>query len=132
MKLVSPDFKGKNAGHYSPGVVSKGTLYISGQLSIDMDTRLVPEGGVQAHMTCALHNMERVLNEAGLTRDNVGQCRIYISDIGDWDQVNDVYSDFFGSHTPARIIVPVYKLHFGCLVEIEAVAEFPDNGYPAK
>ncbi|WP_371369864.1 RidA family protein [Sporomusa rhizae] len=40
-----------------------------------------------------------------------------------WDRVNEVYARFFGDHKPARIVVPVGKLHFGCLVEIEAVAE---------
>ena len=67
MKLISPDFKGEHAGHYSPGVISNGTLYISGQLSIDMDTRRVPEGDVKTHMKCALNNVERILKESGLT-----------------------------------------------------------------
>ena len=49
--------------------------------------------------------------------------RIYVTDIAHWDQINRVYADYFGPHRPARIVVPAASLHFGCLVEIEAVAE---------
>ena len=98
-------------------------LYISGQLSIDPDTRKVPAGGIEEHAKLALNNVDRVLKAAGLTRNDVVQCRVYISDIDQWDIVNEVYAEFFGEHKPARIVVPVGKLHFGCLVEIEAIAE---------
>jgi enamine deaminase RidA (YjgF/YER057c/UK114 family) len=40
-----------------------------------------------------------------------------------WDSVNKIYTEFFGEHKPTRIVVPIGKLHFGCLVEIEAIAE---------
>lgn len=123
MKQIFLDVKGENKGHYAPGVVSNGMLYISGQLSMDLDTREVAAGGPDKHMEQALHNVERVLTAAGLTKEQVVQCRIYIADISYWDAVNDVYRQFFGEHMPARIVVPVPALHFGCLVEIEAVAE---------
>lgn len=120
---VIPDYKSENKGHYSPGIISNGMLYISGQLSIDPDTREVPNGGIEEHLNLALANVERVLEKAGLNRNSVVQCRIYITDIGYWDTVNKVYAEFFGEHKPSRIVVPVPELHFGCLTEIEAVAE---------
>lgn len=123
MEKVMINAKGENKGHYAPGMISNGMLYISGQLSIDPDTRKVPEGGVEEHMKLALANMDRVLQSAGLTRNDVVQCRIYIPDIEFWDRINQVYAEFFGDHTPARVVVPVPALHFGCLAEIEAVAE---------
>jgi reactive intermediate/imine deaminase len=98
-------------------------LYISGQLSIDPDSRRLPEGGLEAHTQQALANLDRVLREAGLGRDSVVLCRVYIADIEGWDIVNRVYAEFFGAHKPARAVVPVGRLHFGCLVEIEAIAE---------
>ncbi|MBU2703503.1 reactive intermediate/imine deaminase [Sporomusaceae bacterium BoRhaA] len=98
-------------------------LYISGQLSIDPDTRKVPEGGIKAHARLALANVERVLKATGLSRTDIVQCRVYVSDIDQWDSVDKVYTEFFGEHKPARIVVPVGELHFGCLVEIEAIAE---------
>lgn len=123
MEFVTPKFEGTNKGHYSPGVVSNGILYISGQVSVDPDTRQVVEGGVEEHMVQALSNLEQVLKEAGLTRNDVVQCRIYIPDMTLWDRVNATYAEFFGDHKPARTVVPVLPLHFGCLVEIEAIAE---------
>lgn len=123
MKFINPYYKGVNKGHYTPGVVSNGLLFISGQLSVDPDTRVVPDGGIEEHARLALSNLDRVLKEAGADRSSVVMCRVYISDINDWDKVNDIYSEFFGEHKPARIIVPVPELHFGCMIEIEAVAE---------
>ena len=123
MKKVEPKYRGENKGHYTPGIISNGMLYISGQLSIDPDTRNVPEGGIEVHTELALENMDRVLREAGLSRNNIVQCRVYITDMDQWNTVNKVYAKFFGEHKPARTVVPVVKLHFGCLVEIEAIAE---------
>ena len=123
MEKIIPQYDGENKGHYTPGIISNGMLYISGQLSIDPDTRKVPEGGIGAHARLALANVERVLKAAGLSRTDLVQCRVYVSDIDQWDSVNEVYTEFFGEHKPARIVVPVGKLHFGCLVEIEAIAE---------
>ena len=123
MKKIIPQYDGENKGHYTAGIISNGMLYISGQLSIDPDTRKVPEGGIGAHARLALANVERVLKAAGLSRTDIVQCRVYVSDIDQWDSVNEVYTEFFGEHKPARIVVPVGKLHFGCLVEIEAIGE---------
>lgn len=123
MKKVEPKYNGENKGHYTPGIISNGMLYISGQLSIDPDTRQVPEGGIEEHAKLALKNVERVVKEAGLTKNDIVQCRVYVSDIENWNAVNKVYAEFFGEHKPVRIVVPVGKLHFGCLVEVEAMAE---------
>ena len=120
MKTIDPHFQGENKGHYSPGMLSNGTLYISGQLSIDMDTREVPAPDMRLHAALALHNMERVLRAAGLRREDVVQCRIYVTDMDAWDAVNEVYAAFFGAHKPARCVVNVPKLHFGYLVEVAA------------
>lgn len=127
MKAVIPSYGSENKGHYTPGIISRGMLYVSGQLSLDPDTREVPEGGIEEHAKLALANLDRVLQQAGAARQDVVQCRVYITDIALWDQVNEVYAEFFGAHKPARIVVPVGKLHFGCLVEIEAIAEVDES-----
>ncbi len=123
MKEVVLDVKGVNKGHYVPGMISNGMLYISGQLSLDLDTREVCTGGVREHMCQALHNVDRVLAAAGSCKEDVVFCRVYVAGIDNWDDVNDEYKKFFGDHKPARIIVDAKELHFGCLVEIEAIAE---------
>ena len=122
MKLIYPDTSVKASGHYSPGVLSHGTLYISGQLPSDPETGALPEG-IEAQTQACLYKIDDVLRAAGLGRQNVVQCRAFIADSSLWEPVNRVYADFFGSHKPARIIVPTKDLRPGLLVEIEAVAE---------
>ena len=126
MKMVCPPFKGENKGHYTAGVISKGMLYVSGQLSIDPDTREVCCGDIKDHTRLALDNVDRVLKEAGVSRNDVVMCRVYTPDVNYWGPINEVYAEFFGEHKPARVIVSTTTLHFGCLVEIEAVAEMPE------
>lgn len=123
MEFVRPSYARENKGHYSAGARAGKLLFISGQLSLDPDTGIIPEGGIGAHVSQALSNLDRVLVEAGLSRTDVVQCRIYTTDVAYWDEVNRVYAEFFGPHKPARAIVPVSALHHGCLVEIEAIAE---------
>lgn len=126
MKLVLADYKASNPGHYSAGVISHGTLYVSGQLSIDPDTREVVKGDIKAHTRQALANVDRVLTCAGARRDQVVMCRVYTPSVEYWGAINEVYAEFFGEHKPARVIVSTTTLHFGCLVEIEAIAELDD------
>ena len=123
MKFIQPDFKGENKGHYTPGIISHGMLYISGQLSIDPDTREVPQGDIYEHARLALNNVDRVLKAAGLGRNKVVQVRIFTTDVAYWDAINKVYKEFFGEHKPARVITISPSLHFGCKIEIEAIAE---------
>lgn len=123
MKQIYLNTGGENKGHYVPGIVSNNMLYISGQLSLDLDTGKVADGGIREHMRQALHNVDRVLQAAGRTREDVAFCRVYITGMENWDAANEVYREFFGAHKNARIIVSVQELHFGCMAEIEAIAE---------
>jgi reactive intermediate/imine deaminase len=123
MEKVLPAGWPEPRGHYMPGIISNGMLYISGQLPVDPLTGGVAQGGIEEQTLRALENVDGVLKEAGLFRERVVQCRVYVADIDLWDRVNRVYAEFFGAHRPTRVVVPVPKLHFGCLVEIEAVAE---------
>lgn len=123
MQIIETSFLAQNTGHYSPGIISNGFVFISGQLSINPENGKIPQGGVKEEAKQALKNLDNVLIAAGVTRKNVIQCRIYIPDVTYWSDLNEVYSDFFGNHKPARIVVPSNKLHSGCLVEIEAIAQ---------
>jgi len=111
----------KSNGHYSQVIEHGGILYLSGQLPKDPKTKIIPET-IEEQTNQALSNVEILINEAGSSKHNVLQMRVYISDISLWDKVNDVYGAFFGDHKPVRSIVPTRELHFGCLIEIEATA----------
>ena len=109
-------------GHYSSAVEHNGMIFISGQLSIDPLTGKVPEGGIEVETCQALKGVDEALKVAGLGRNDVIKCTVFTSDVAYWGEINRVYADFFGSHKPARSVVPVSALHHGCLVEIEAIA----------
>ena len=123
MKIIDPGFKGKNPGHYSTAITSNGMLYVSGLLSIDPDTREVCKGGIKDHARVALASLERVLKAAKVERNQVVFCRVYTPSNEYWGAINEVYAEFFGDHKPGRVVVSTTPLHFGCLVEIEAIAE---------
>ena len=108
-------------GHYSPCIEHNGTLYISGQLPVDQTTKKIPDS-IEAQTQLVLDKIDLILKEAGSSREKVIQMRIYISNIDLWDKVNEVYKQFFRDHKPVRCVVPVGKLHYGCLIEAECLA----------
>ena len=110
-------------GHYTPGIISNGNLYISGQTSADPTTGKPAKGGIQAETLMALKKMEVVLHASGLTKEAVVMCRVYITSSDLWGEVNEAYASFFGNHKPARAIIPIKELNHGCLIELEAIAE---------
>ena len=122
IKKVETKFSVRDGGHYTPGIIYNGVIYISGQLSIDPETGKVPEGGIHAEARQALANLDTVLKEAGLSRDKVLQGRVYLPDVAYWGALNEEYAEFFGSHKPVRVVVPSNHLYNGCLCEIEAIA----------
>ena len=122
MKTVRPQDQPQPKGHYSPGIVHNGLVYVSGQLPMDLKTREPFAGPIEDQTELALRNVEAVLHEAGTDLDHVVQMTIYVSDIELWGKVNEAYARVMGDHRPARAIVPVKDLHFDTKIEIQAVA----------
>lgn len=110
------------AGHYSQAVVHNGLVFVSGQLPVDPKTGEKRVGTIEEQTERALKNVAAILEAAGSGIERVLKTTVYISDIALWDRVNTVYGAFFGSHRPARAVVPTRELHFGFQIEIEAVA----------
>lgn len=122
MKPVTTDAAPAPAGHYSQAVVHGGMVWVSGQLPVDPATRRPSTGPVEEQVRLALANLAAILAAAGSGLDRVVKTTVYISDITLWDRVNAVYAECFGENRPARAVVPTRELHFGCAVEVEAVA----------
>ncbi|XP_017275719.1 2-iminobutanoate/2-iminopropanoate deaminase isoform X1 [Kryptolebias marmoratus] len=109
-------------GIYSQAVVVDRTMYISGQLGMDVASGQLVEGGVDAQARQALVNMGEILKAAGCNYSNVVKTTVLLKDINDFNSVNEVYKTFFSSNCPARAAYQVAALPRGGLVEIEAVA----------
>ncbi|XP_035039241.1 2-iminobutanoate/2-iminopropanoate deaminase isoform X2 [Hippoglossus stenolepis] len=109
-------------GIYSQAVVADRTVYISGQLGMDVASGQLVDGGVQAQAKQALINMGEILKAAGCGYTNVVKTTVLLADINDFNSVNEIYKTFFSSNFPARAAYQVAALPRGGLVEIEAVA----------
>ncbi|MFX0056437.1 MAG: RidA family protein [Promethearchaeota archaeon] len=119
---VDSEARKKSKAHYSSAVVHDGIVYVSGQLPMDPEKGQPVNGGIEEHTRAALQNLSKVLEAAGSSKENVLRTTAYISDVSLWSRVNDVYAEFFGNHRPARTVVPTTELHYGCLIEIDAIA----------
>ncbi|MCK4783620.1 MAG: Rid family detoxifying hydrolase [Desulfobacteraceae bacterium] len=120
-KIFTPNAP-KPAGHYSQAIVHDNVVYVSGQLPIDPVTGEKRLGSIEEQTEQALKNLAEILRAAGSDIDSVIKTTVYISDIQLWERVNNVYSEFFGEHRPARAVVPTRDLHHGFNIEIEAIA----------
>ena len=111
--------------HYAPAVRAGNLIFTSGQLPVlDRETMSCPEG-IKAQALLVLEKAERLLIPYGLDRSHIIKTTAYITSVDDWGQVNEVYASFFGPDLkPARSIIPVAQLHYGCLIELEAIASF--------
>ena len=120
-------------GHYSQAVRVGALVFISGQLPLDRQGRLIT-GTVADEVRQALSNVRAVVEAAGGTMANLVQCTIYISDVSHWTEADEAYGAFFSGVPvlPARAIVPVKEMHFGAHIEIQAVAIVNEPSFASK
>ena len=128
MRFVETPRAPRPGGHYSQAVIHNGTIYVAGQLPIDPENPKGPPGDAAQQARQALANIRAILEGAGSGMEHVLQMTIYVSDIEYWGEVNRVYSEVLGDHRPARALVPVPNLHYGYLIEIQAIAALPEEG----
>lgn len=113
------------AGHYVQGMRAGDTLYISGQLPIRPDRQPLTDPGFDVQARQAIANMLAILNAAGGTSANLVRVTAYIVGVANWPEFNRIYAEMLPDARPARTVVPVPELHYGFLVEIDAVAHVP-------
>jgi 2-iminobutanoate/2-iminopropanoate deaminase len=110
------------AGHYTQAIVSRGQVFISGQLPIRPDGRPLAEDGFEAQARQAIQNMLEILRAAGGTPQQLIKVTAYIVGVANWAGFNAIYAAMLPDARPARSVVPVPELHYGYLVEIDAIA----------
>jgi 2-iminobutanoate/2-iminopropanoate deaminase len=110
------------AGPYSPAVRAGDWLVLAGQVGLDPTTGRIVEGGVEEQARRVLANIEAVLTDCGASLTDVAKTTVFVTNIGFFGAVNDVYAEAFGDHRPARSTVEVAALPGGAAVEIEAWA----------
>ena len=122
LQHINPETLAKPGGHYSHAVVAGGLVFVSGQLPIAPDGAKLNAASFDEQARQVLLNVELALVAAGSSVAQLAQVRVYVTDIDNWPAFNTIYAQWAGAGRPARAVVPVSQLHFGFLIEVEAVA----------
>jgi 2-iminobutanoate/2-iminopropanoate deaminase len=125
MKQYHTDDAPAAIGPYSQAVSTDGWLFTSGQIGLDPGTGEIVNGGFVAQSRRVLENLRQVLEAAGCTFDDVVKATVYVTDMGNFPQLNELYAEAMGEHRPSRSTVEVSSLPKGALVEIDLVARLP-------
>ena len=112
----------KAIGAYSQAVKAGNMLFVSGQVPFVPETMEIVEGDVKAQTAQSLKNVQAILTEAGLDFSHVVKSTVFIKDMNEFAQINEVYAEFFGENKPARACVEVARLPKDVKVEIEVIA----------
>lgn len=109
-------------GPYSQGIKANGMVFTSGQLPINPATGNMDASDIEGQTHQAIKNLEAVLKEAGSDLSKVVKTTVFLSDLGNFGKVNEIYATYFKSEAPARSCFEVSKLPKAALIEIEAIA----------
>lgn len=108
-------------GPYSQAIDLNGTVFVSGQLPVNPADGTIP-AGIELQTRQALDNIGAILNEAGLTHNDIVKTTVLLADLKDFAAMNAVYAEFFPQDKPARVCYQVVALPKGALIEIDAIA----------
>jgi len=111
-------------GPYSQGVIAGGLLFVSGQIPIDPATDKLVEGDIKVQTEQVLKNILAVLKEAKMGPENMVKATVYLADMADFPQVNEVYGKYMGKEPPARSTIQAAALPKGARIEIDVIAAF--------
>ena len=120
-KVISTSKAPAAIGPYSQAIEVGNLVFVSGQIPVDPATGKVKDD-VKAQARQSLTNLSHILEEAGLSMENIAKTTVFLADIADFVAVNEVYATFFSGAFPARSAVAVKDLPKGVKLEIEAIA----------
>jgi len=121
-KVIQTEKAPKAIGPYSQAIQAGNFLFLSGQIPIDPKTGELVKGDICKQTQQSLENIKGILESQGLGMENVVKSTIFLKDIANFNQVNEVYTTYFPSSPPARSTVEVTKLPRNADIEIEALA----------
>ena len=121
-KLIETNKAPEALGPYSQGIISNGFVFLSGQIGIDPATGKIVEGGVSEQTRQIFKNISNVLQEEGLSLDDIVKATVFLKDMNNFSIVNSIYSDNFSKPFPARSALEVARLPLNVDIEIEVIA----------
>ncbi len=123
--IIETDKAPAPIGPYNQAVVANGVLYVSGQIPLDPANGELISGSIEAETQQVMKNLEAILEAANTNFSEIVKCSIFISDMGQFGKINEVYGSYFGEDAPARETVEVSQLPKGVNVEISCIALVP-------
>lgn len=121
-KCLSSKYAPEAIGPYSSALKICDYVYLSGQLPVDPSTNQIVKGGVYEQTVQCLKNLNAILSEVDLDVNYLVNVRVYLTDMQDYDKMNEAYSSMFKEPYPSRVVVGVKELPEGAKVEIEGKA----------
>jgi 2-iminobutanoate/2-iminopropanoate deaminase len=121
-KIIQTEKAPKAIGPYSQAIQAENFLFLSGQIPLDPKTGELVKGDIRKQTQQVLENIKGVLESQGLGMENVVKTTLFLKDMTNFNQVNEVYATYFPSSPPARSTVEVAKLPRDADIEIEAIA----------
>ena len=109
-------------GPYSQATLAGGFLFISGQIAIDPKSSQLIDGAPTQQTRLIMQNIGAILKQAGASFSDIVKCDIFVTDLGQFKAINEVYAEFFEAEPPARATIEVSALPLGVDVEIGAIA----------
>ena len=109
-------------GPYSQAILMNGMYFVSGQIPLNPETGKLEIATIEEATHRVLKNIERLLEAAGMTFENVVKCSIFLKDLNDFATVNEIYASYFQGIPPARETVQVAKLPLDVTIEISCIA----------
>ena len=122
MEIINTNKAPEALGPYSHATVVNGLVYTSGQIPLNLEGEIVSDD-VKDQTKQVLENLSVVLKEAGSDLENVVKATIFISDMNDFQYINEVCGNYFDKHQPARSCVEVARLPKDVKVEIELISK---------
>jgi len=124
-KIVQTDKAPAPVGPYNQAIIHNGTMYISGQIAINPQDGSLVTGHIEAETRQVMANIGAILEEAGLSYEDIIKCSIFVSDMNNYGKINEVYATYFNEATaPARELVEVAQLPKSVNIEISVIAAF--------
>jgi 2-iminobutanoate/2-iminopropanoate deaminase len=121
-ELVAAAGAAKAIGPYSPALKVGNLLFLSGSIPLDPTSGLLVEGGIVEQTRRVMENIKALLAAAGADFSNIARTTVFMVDLGEFGQMNEVYSSYFAAPYPARSTVQVVKLPRDVRVEIDVIA----------
>jgi 2-iminobutanoate/2-iminopropanoate deaminase len=122
IEVIKTDKAGPPVGPYSQGIRAGGFIFVAGEKGMDPLTKQIVPGGIEAETRQTLENIKAILEAGGSSIDRIVSTFVFMTDLADFQKMNEIYAEYFTANPPGRTTVEVRALPAGAHVEITAYA----------